>query len=125
MQLLPQWFRPGDLLGKAIPLLLEPHYNGLSLLSETQNQSLSNGFCDENGEVGQLKSVALEAANKSHAQYSGCPFGVAILDSMGKIYKGSYMESTTYNHSLGPLQAALVAYIARGGGGYVKLWLLF
>ena len=120
-QLLPQRFGPDDLLGKDVPLLLEPHYNGLSLLSEAQNQSLSNGFCDVNGEVGQLKSAALEAANKSHAPYSGCPSGVAILDSMGKIYKGSYMESAAYNPSLGPVQETLVAYIAGGGGGYDKI----
>ena len=90
-------------------------------MSETHNQSLSNGLCDANGEVGQLKSAALEATNKSHVPYSGCPSGVAILDSMGKIYKGSYMESAAYNPSLGPIQAALVAYIAGGGGGYDKI----
>lgn len=69
----------------------------------------------------ELKNAALEAANKSHAPYSGCPSGVALLDSEGKIYKGSYMESAAYNPSLGPLQAALVAYIAAGGGGYEKI----
>ncbi|PON85362.1 Cytidine deaminase, homodimeric [Trema orientale] len=121
LQLLPQRFGPDDLLGKDVPLLLEPHRNGLSLPSETQNQSLSNGSSDENGKVGRLTRAALEAANKSHAPYSGCPSGVAILDSEGKIYKGSYMESAAYNPSLGPVQAALVAYIAGGGGGYDKI----
>ena len=62
--------------------------------------------------MGELKSTALEAANKSHTPYSGCLSGVAILDSM---------ESVAYNPSLGPVQVALAAYIAGGGGGYDKI----
>ncbi|XP_030488986.2 cytidine deaminase 1 [Cannabis sativa] len=121
LNLLPQRFGPDDLLDKDTPLVLEPHRNGFSFSSGT-HQSLSNGSsCDENGQVGLLKLAALEAANNSHAPYSGCPSGVAILDSNGKIYKGSYMESAAYNPSLGPVQAALVAYIAGGGGGYDKI----
>lgn len=116
LQLLPHRFGPDDLLGKDVPLILETHHNGLSLLNQTQK--LCNGICDGEHSVDDLKIAALEAANKSHAPYSGCPSGVAIADSEGKIFKGSYMESAAYNPSLGPLQAALVAYIAGGGGGY-------
>ena len=68
-----------------------------------------------------LKYEALEAANKSHAPYSGCPSGVALMDSKGRVYRGSYMESAAYNPSLGPVQAALVAYIVGGGGGYEEI----
>lgn len=64
-----------------------------------------------------LKYAALEAANNSHAPYSKCPSGVAIMDCEGNIYKGSYLESAAYNPSLGPVQAALVAYLAAGGSG--------
>lgn len=64
-----------------------------------------------------MKLAALEAANKSHAPYSGSPSGVALVDSDGGIYKGSYMESAAYNPSMGPVQAALVSYVAYGGGG--------
>ena len=35
-----------------------------------------------------------------------------------KIYKGSYVESAAFNPSLGPLQAAVVVFIAGGGGEY-------
>ncbi|MBA0612115.1 hypothetical protein Godav_012757, partial [Gossypium davidsonii] len=49
--------------------------------------------------------------------HSGCPSGVALIDVEGKIYKGSYMESAAYNPSLPPVQAAIVAYVASGGGG--------
>ncbi|KAF2304728.1 hypothetical protein GH714_037731 [Hevea brasiliensis] len=34
----------------------------------------------------------------------------------GKVHRGSYMESAAYNPSLGPVQAALVAYVVGGGG---------
>ncbi|KAH1105475.1 hypothetical protein J1N35_009243 [Gossypium stocksii] len=101
---LPHRFGPDDLLGKDAPLLLEPRRNGLS-------------FTSDGGEKGELKYAALDAANMSYAPYSGCPSGVALIDVEGKIYKGSYMESAAYNPSLPPVQAAIVAYVASGGGG--------
>ncbi|KAB1209311.1 Cytidine deaminase 1 [Morella rubra] len=111
-------FGPHDLLPKHVPLLLEPHDNRLSFLSETHLPSC-NGFSDGHGE---LRYAALEAANKSHAPYSECPSGVALMDGEGKVYKGSYTESAAYNPSLGPVQAALVAYVAGGdGGGYERI----
>ncbi|KAJ4708629.1 Cytidine deaminase [Melia azedarach] len=119
---LPDRFGPDDLLDKDVPLLLETHHNGLSFVNEDGNdhQNLCNGQISEHSVT--LKSAALEAANKSHAPYSKCPSGVAIMDSEGKIYKGSYMESAAYNPSLGPVQAALVAYVAGGnGGGYERI----
>lgn len=65
----------------------------------------------------ELKRTALAAANRSYAPYSLCPSGVALVDCDGKVYRGWYMESAAYNPSLGPVQAALVDYIANGGGG--------
>ncbi|GMI92698.1 cytidine deaminase 1 [Hibiscus trionum] len=107
-------FGPDDLLEKDVPLLLESHRNGLSFRSNLCNGKINGG--DD------LKHAALEAANMSHAPYSGCPSGVALLDVEGKIYKGSYMESAAYNPSLPPAQAALVAYVAScGGGGYERI----
>lgn len=69
----------------------------------------------------ELRVAALEAANKSHAPYSGCPSGLALVDGGGKIYKGSYMESAAFNPSVGPVQAALVAFVAGGGGKYEEI----
>ncbi|XP_010262173.1 PREDICTED: cytidine deaminase 1-like [Nelumbo nucifera] len=124
-EFLPQRFGPEDLLHKDLPLLLEPHHNGL-----TFNEDAHHGAVKANGDGNQsfnrdvvysdddkLKWAALEAANESHAPYSGCPSGVALMDTEGKVYKGSYTESAAYNPSLGPVQAALVAYVATGGGG--------
>uniref|UniRef100_A0A2P2J0D5 cytidine deaminase n=1 Tax=Rhizophora mucronata TaxID=61149 RepID=A0A2P2J0D5_RHIMU len=114
--LLPHRFGPDDLLDKDVPLVLEPHHNHLSFLSPPngKNNVLPNGLnsvCDD------LKDEALDAANKSHAPYSECPSGLALMDCEGKVYSGSYIESAAYNPSLGPVQAALVAYLVRGGGG--------
>ncbi|KAF2304741.1 hypothetical protein GH714_037785 [Hevea brasiliensis] len=110
---LPHRFGPDDLLDKDVPLALEPHHNHLSFLSDS-NSYIRNGItspvCDD------LKYAALEAANKSHAPYSNCPSGVALMDCAGKVHRGSYMESAAYNPSLGPVQAALVAYVVGGGG---------
>ncbi|XWS26709.1 hypothetical protein CRYUN_Cryun26dG0053600 [Craigia yunnanensis] len=111
---LPHRFGPDDLLEKDVPLLLEPHRNGLSFCSDLCNGKI-NGEDD-------LKYAALDAANMSHAPYSGCPSGVALVGVEGNIYKGSYMESAAYNPSLPPVQAALVACVASGGeGGYERI----
>ncbi|CAI8619675.1 unnamed protein product [Vicia faba] len=109
---LPHRFGPHDLLPQQTPLFLEPRNNRLTL---------PNGVC--NGETldTKLKIAALEAANKSHAPYSDSPSGVAIVDCYRKIYKGSYVESAAFNPSLGPLQAAVVVFIAGGGGEYDEI----
>ncbi|KAM3373721.1 cytidine deaminase 1-like [Capsicum galapagoense] len=128
-EILPNPFGPFDLLDDETPLLLERHNNGLSLLDHDHDGGdLCNGFSDPqskrvNGVLNStlVKIAALEAANNSHAPYSGCPSGVAIMDCDGKIYKGSYVESAAYNPSLGPVQAALVAFVAGGGGGYERI----
>ncbi|KAK6147725.1 hypothetical protein DH2020_018637 [Rehmannia glutinosa] len=135
---LPHPFGPHDLLDQETPLLLEQHDNGLDLLPQNDeyindnSDNLSNG--DENcgnlinGNFGKyeqnetlLREAALEAANNAHAPYSGCPSGVALMDCEGKVYKGSYVESAAFNPSFGPVQAALVAYVASGGGGYERI----
>lgn len=110
---LPHRFGPEDLLSKDLPFLLEPHHNNLSFPTTTT----TNGFVIND----RLKQAALDAANKSHAPYSGCPSGVAVMDTDGNIYKGSYSESAAYNPSLGPTQSALVAFIANNGGGYENI----
>ncbi|KAM7256438.1 hypothetical protein ACFE04_012179 [Oxalis oulophora] len=106
--LLPLRFGPHDLLENDAPLLLEDRHNGLR-------------FIDCEGDIGMMKEVALEAANKSYAPYSESPAGVALMDVEGKVYKGMYIESAAYNPSLGPVQAAIVGFVAGNGGGYERI----
>lgn len=122
---LPHRFGPENLLSKHLPFLLEPHHNGLSFLTNSQPNGFTTTTTTTNN-LDSLRYAALDAANKSHAPYSGCPSGVALIDTDGNIHKGSYAESAAYNPSIGPAQAALVAYIANGGGvggghGYEKI----
>ncbi|WJX26077.1 cytidine deaminase [Trifolium repens] len=113
-------FGPHDLLPKHVPLFLEPRHNDLSLLDleASINDSIagSKGYNNQSS-ISKLKVAALEAANESHAPYSESPSGVALLDSSGNVYKGSYMESAAYNPSLGPVQAAIIGFIAGSGDG--------
>ncbi|XP_004503537.1 cytidine deaminase 1-like [Cicer arietinum] len=111
-QFLPFRFGPLDLLPQQASLFLEPRNNGLTLL-KLPNEGFNGESIHE-----KLQIAALEAANNSHAPYSDSPSGVAILDCGGNIYKGSYVESAAFNPSLGPLQAAVVAFIVGGGGEY-------
>ncbi|XP_068647318.1 cytidine deaminase 1-like [Aristolochia californica] len=109
--LLPHQFGPDDLLEKEAPLLLEAPSNELV-------------WAPRNGTDGaeeELRDAAVEAANRSHAPYTGCPSGVALRDSRGRVFTGSYSESAAYSPSLGPLHAAIVAYVARGSGGYEEI----
>ncbi|WP_380179268.1 cytidine deaminase [Kalamiella sp. sgz302252] len=55
-----------------------------------------------------LVKAALEAANRSHAPYSGALSGVALQMSDGAIFAGSYAENAAFNPTLPPLQAALI-----------------
>lgn len=110
--LLPDRFGPPDLLPESASLFLEPIENGLSLVPEIQNGLHKSR---------DLISDALAAANKSHAPYSNCPSGVALLDRDGNVYRGSYTESAAFNPSFGPVQAALAAYVSSGGGGYDRI----
>ncbi|KAI3754197.1 hypothetical protein L1987_53975 [Smallanthus sonchifolius] len=126
--ILPNAFGPYDLLDQETPLILEKHNNQLFLKDENliiKNEysvNLLNGYFDlihKNEES--LKMEALDAARGSHAPYSGCPSGVALMDCEGKVYKGSYMESAAYNPSMMPVQAALVAYMVDGGVGFERI----
>ncbi|CAM8890267.1 unnamed protein product [Rhodiola kirilowii] len=115
-EILPQRFGPHDLLDESAPLLLECRHNGLTLIaSPLPNKTIGTK------PISDLAKEALEAANKSHAPYSSSPSGVALVDDEGRVYKGWYMESAAYNPSLGPVQAAIVAYIVGGGDGYERI----
>ncbi|KAK9072020.1 hypothetical protein SSX86_008452 [Deinandra increscens subsp. villosa] len=143
--ILPNPFGPYDLLDERTPLILDKHNNQLSLKDDkliTQNGNsinLSTGY-DESlktdtfktarglqalslsaGYEETLETEALKAARESHAPYSGCLSGVALMDCDGKVYRGSYMESAAYNPSMMPAQAALVAYMVAGGDGFEKI----
>lgn len=118
---LPHRFGPDDLLHKDVPLILEALNNNLSLLNPIVVDFSDAHSCNGVPEF-DLKEVvkaAFDAANRSHAPYSGCPSGVALVDDGGKVYRGCYMESAAYNPSVGPAQAAVIAYMAaaEGGGG--------
>ncbi|KAI3805677.1 hypothetical protein L1987_28260 [Smallanthus sonchifolius] len=123
--ILPNAFGPYDLLDLETPLILEKHNNQLSLEDENliiKNENSVNGYFDLiNKNEESLKKEALEAARGSHAPYSGCPSGLALMDCEGNVYKGSYMESAAYNPSMMPVQAALVAYMVAGGVGYERI----
>lgn len=106
--LLPRRFGPSDLLPGGAAFLLEPRRNLLALHVNSDASS-------------DLSAAALAAADASHAPYSGCPSGVAVADRAGRVFAGSYMESAAYNPSLGPVQAAVVAFIVGGGGGFEEI----
>lgn len=124
--LLPQPFGPRDLLHHTTPLLLEAQNN--TIILERQQQKYENQpdatlacngrngrECDDMLEK-EVMSAAERAATKAHAPYSGCPAGFAMGDEEGRIFVGSYAESAAYNPSLGPVQGAMVSFVAGGGG---------
>ncbi|XP_074317894.1 cytidine deaminase 1-like [Silene latifolia] len=87
----------------------------LKINQPVQQVALPLVLIKEKGDIKDVVLGALEAANASHAPYSGCPSEMALVDQHGNIFKGSYMESDAYNPSLGPAQAAMIAYIAATG----------
>jgi len=109
--LLPRPFGPHDLLPKDAPLVLEPHGNPLG----DPVDAVANGFAAGDLEA-RLKEAAEAAARAAHAPYSGCPSGFAVADGEGKVYAGGCLESAGYNPTLGPVQTAIIAMVAAGGG---------
>ncbi|CAA0396927.1 Cytidine deaminase 7 [Arabidopsis thaliana] len=112
--LLPYRFTPDDVLPKGSPLLLEKRDNCLTLSGSTEE--ICSSDCSH------LKCKALAAANNSFSPYTESPSGVALQDDEGKWYRGWYIESVAYSPSLGPVQAALVDFVARSRGkGFNKI----
>ncbi|PAN28887.1 hypothetical protein PAHAL_5G184100 [Panicum hallii] len=104
-------FGPHDLLPEDVPLVLEPHDNTLG----DPVPAVANGFAAGDLEA-RLREAAEAAARASHAPYSECPSGFAVADGDGRIYAGGCLESAAYNPTLGPVQAAIIAMVAAGGG---------
>jgi cytidine deaminase len=104
-------FGPHDLLPEEVPLVLERHDNPLG----EPVPAVANGFAAGDLEA-RLREAAEAAARAAHAPYSECPSGFAVADGDGRIYAGGCLESAAYNPTLGPVQAAIIAMIAAGGG---------
>jgi len=142
---LPHRFGPDD-LEESTPPVFEPHFNGLafrSIDSSELNPKLNMcndgdvkedalNLCNSDGDVKeesmhnpsgsedlyQLKVAALKAANLSHAPYSKCPSGIALMTTKGDICTGFYIESAAFNPSLPPLQAGIIAFLCQDEGNY-------
>lgn len=68
--------------------------------------SVDHGFITSSRD--RLLCAALEAANQSHAPYSGSYSGIALQLKDGSLFTGRYAENAAFNPSLPPLQAALI-----------------
>lgn len=104
-------FGPHDLLDENVPLVLEAHDNALG----DPVTAVANGFPPGDLDA-RLREAAEAAARAAHAPYSQCPSGFAVADGDGRIYAGGCLESAAYNPTLGPVQAAIIAMVAAGGG---------
>jgi cytidine deaminase len=100
-ELLPWAFGPTE-LGRT-PQLLRSGPHGLALVD-------SIGASED-----PLVALALAAADRSSAPYSGALAGVAVETAQGQRFAGAVAESVAYNPTLAPMQAALIA--AHHGGG--------
>jgi cytidine deaminase len=100
-ELLPQAFGPTE-LGRT-PQLLRAGPHGLTLESASEDP---------------LVALALAAADRSSAPYSGAFAGVAVSTDDGRSFAGAVAESVAYNPTLAPMQAALIA--AHHGGALLE-----
>ena len=96
-ELLPWAFGPTQLGRTAQLMRAGPH--GLALVSLSEDP---------------LAALALAAADRSSAPYSGAFSGVAVESAGGLRFAGAVAESAAYNPTLAPMQAALIA--AHHGG---------
>ena len=64
-----------------------------------------------------LTTLALEAARRSYAPYSGGHAGCAVETASGERFAGRYAENAAYNPSVSPLEAALSNMVMNGTAG--------
>nr|DAD24697.1 TPA_asm: hypothetical protein HUJ06_026161 [Nelumbo nucifera] len=102
---LPQRFGPDDLLNKDVPLLLEPHHNGLTFSDDHDEINGEANRCYSNDSVvadyNKLKYAALEAANKSHAPSEGKGLEVHLTPKN----QGSFLGWVKVQRRLGRFKA--------------------
>eukprot|EP00253_Pinus_taeda_P005322 PITA_05322 len=92
-------------------------FKGVNLeFEDVKDEDIHNPSGSE--DLHQLKVAALKAANLSHAPYSKCPSGIALMTTKGDICTGFYIESAAFNPSLFPLQAGIIAFLCQDGGNY-------
>ncbi|MFO7562181.1 MAG: cytidine deaminase [Enhygromyxa sp.] len=104
-ELLPWAFGPAD-LGRT-PQLLRAGPHGLALVEAPRGPLAPP-----------LVALALAAADRSSAPYSGALAGVAVETADGQRFAGAVAESVAFNPTLAPMQAALIA--AHHGGGRLE-----
>jgi len=123
--LLPHRFGPEDLLPEGAgegaaptPRVLAPAPWGLRL--SARGRAALDAACRAAGPgaladgLRAAAAEALAAAERSHAPYSRCPSGLALVGGAGEVAgAGAYLESAAFNPSLPPLQAALVGAVTR------------
>lgn len=102
-ELLPWAFGPTE-LGRT-PQLLRSGPHGLALIELIDSIGASED---------PLVGLALAAADRSSAPYSGAFAGIAVETAEGQRFAGAVAESVAYNPTLAPMQAALIA--AHHGG---------
>ena len=61
-----------------------------------------------------MDSALLDAGRRAHAPYSQCPAAVQLTMTDGFTALGAVIESVAFNPTMGPLQAALVDFLAHG-----------
>ncbi|KAJ0971372.1 hypothetical protein J5N97_019331 [Dioscorea zingiberensis] len=109
---IPEPFGPPDLLLDDEPLLLEPHDNRIEIIGQWDGIK---------GAARRVRDAAEEAARKAHAPYSGCPSGFAVADGEGRVCAGAYAESAAHNPGMGPVAAAMAAFVAASGGAWEEI----
>lgn len=115
---LPQTYGPYNVVPENVLGLLEPRNNCISfkytntplLICSNYSRCLIHTTCR-----------AIAALNRSYAPYTNSPSGVALKHRDGRVFSGSYIESVAHSPSLGPVQAAIIDFVANGGGRDFKM----
>lgn len=116
--LLPDAFGPDALLPGGGRRLLGAVHNGLQLDAAARDWLAARRAAPGPDAAALLEAAyaALSGANAAHAPYSGCAAGLALVGPGGRVAAGGCGESAAFNPTISPLQAALIAAFADGGG---------
>jgi cytidine deaminase len=101
--LLPWAFSPTD-LGEA----------GVTPLAAGSIRQELTVLRSEVGDAPDVQEALVAAGRRAYVPYSRAPSAVALVAADGSIITGAALENAAFNPSLGPLQVALVNWIAAG-----------
>jgi cytidine deaminase len=104
-------------LAELYPWAFSPRALGIDADDPRRPASVDLAVDDAAAVPATVLDALLEAGNRAHAPYSGCPSAAVLRTGDGTLLAAGCVESVSFNPTITAMQAALVELAATGGEG--------